>query len=497
MFGSSKGPKGEAKQFCNAVGSNVHQQISKALKESGTVFDNSDQIIFFKSYFDSFYLGVILMLEGPSDWIADDDLKKWICDGVLPNRLWEFYNRADGLIELSSGMAQEAKVNATVKQGESAGRNDAYYHTSNLYRFLVGKTLDIKDDHQEDEAVIKSGVPSDHPNEGKESNDAPVTDTTQVGNTAETEPKNVTSRISSTPKETKQTAPDRPSTQPIQKEQQSDGSLKFLLYFAIGIVIVFGGINFFTDGKWQTKQPNSYDVKSPAPTVGNNGGRIKQGGDNDRSKLEYRFNSEVTRTIQNSINRLSHSNQNTQNVDLELTFSRSGALLTWATLNRQQIDDQFLSRVMNRATFPVPPTHMSSTRVRVLMPKKQIRQNPKPTVASKPAPAKPTIDLQLRDNPSVAVSDLGRLSISIDTNWTPNYETPIVAIAPEESFLINDIAYDVSLVSKLTVGFVDTQRRIYIYSTPGIPPGRHTVLLEIINGDKLINVPVWFDVPRD
>ena len=489
MFGSMKSPKGDAKIFCDAIGSNIHQQISKALKETNTVFNGANDLIFFKSYFDAFYLGVILKTDGPTEWINDEELKKWICNGVIPKRLWDFYTRAEGLIELSKGMENEKEVAALVSQAQAAGTQDAIDITTSLYMFLTGKDLTLKknelseelDDHKE-AAINLNKKPKAEPKAARVRSKA-KSETNYTGNTRQQQTQAPKSNTSTT------------------NNKNSSGS-KTSIFVVAGIVIFIGGAIFFAEiQKTQNKKNNSTvqtAKKSNTQTVKSIVNTKKHQEElNLQKQLESRFNSGITNTLQTAMWRYGNSLMGSKSVLVELYFTSSGMISNYQIVNGDRSDKEMFKRVMQRVSLPPSPDHMSATKIRLQIPKRQTQvQNSAPTTSTSSKP-KPVQTLQLDDNPMVVVNNNGILDLTITTNWTPKYQTPSVFIASQESFSARGIEFDQKLVSGLNIDFRKSTRKIHIRSKSFVPSGDHTILLEIINGNKVINVPVWFKVPRN
>ena len=139
MFGIFKSKE---KRICDVVGKIIHTQISLALKENKEVFNRPEEIVFFSQYLTYFIWNIAANFNAVGKWTTEEEYKKYICEGVIPGRLWEIYQRYEAMKELSESAGfdmksiEELAVGAAVYDALHVDRNP-----DGLYRYLTNKDV--------------------------------------------------------------------------------------------------------------------------------------------------------------------------------------------------------------------------------------------------------------------------------------------------------------------------------------------------------------------
>ena len=128
-------------KFCKKVGQSIHKQIQDSLRTSPEVFTEPKHLIFFASYLDQLIWSYAEYNQINVDAFSDE-LKKNICDGVLPKRLWDAYQRGVAMREFNDVV--DVPIADFVEMGKAAGWADAKDGLHKFYRlakFLNGQDL--------------------------------------------------------------------------------------------------------------------------------------------------------------------------------------------------------------------------------------------------------------------------------------------------------------------------------------------------------------------
>jgi len=115
--------KNELNNVADQIGVEIHRQIVQVLKLKNQSLGTADEMVFVTGYLQSFV----------SVGFADQDFNlqikyiKHICNGVLPGRLWDVYQRGVAMVELAQGskMDKLAKAMEAYNLGRVAGDSDA------------------------------------------------------------------------------------------------------------------------------------------------------------------------------------------------------------------------------------------------------------------------------------------------------------------------------------------------------------------------------------
>lgn len=144
MFGLGKNKKYE--KIANNIGVLVHQQIKDAMESEGEVFRSPEEMAFTYSYLYSFFWEQFHFNGCDDEEILKKNIKQ-TCDRVIPNRLWEIYQRGEGLYQLAlsnNGGEKEKKVLNAYEKGYDSGTEDSIgiadnVVPSNLFKYLTGQ----------------------------------------------------------------------------------------------------------------------------------------------------------------------------------------------------------------------------------------------------------------------------------------------------------------------------------------------------------------------
>lgn len=113
----------------------------------GEVFRTPKEIAFTSGYLHMFFWEMFHS-RGCDDEDIHLKLLKQTCDRILPNRLWDIYERGESLhmLSLSSNEKKEKEVDKAYDKGMKSGADDSIgmddgIVPSNLLRYLIGKKL--------------------------------------------------------------------------------------------------------------------------------------------------------------------------------------------------------------------------------------------------------------------------------------------------------------------------------------------------------------------
>lgn len=141
MFGLFKGKK---QKISDEVGKCIHRQLSQALGESVEAFVRPEEAVFFSAYLNSLLWGFAQQRNAVGDWVLEGKYQEEICQRVLPDRLWDIYQRGQGMYELKDNGT--FNVEEVHEEGTSAGISDSCQplkSASNLYLYVTGKSLSL------------------------------------------------------------------------------------------------------------------------------------------------------------------------------------------------------------------------------------------------------------------------------------------------------------------------------------------------------------------
>ena len=142
------GKKRKFRKVADRIGEVVHLQILQSFEKKEGILGSSNEMVFVSGYLQTFvYVGLSDI--GCRDLSVHSKYIKHICNGVLPNRLWDIYQRGEALSELSqSGERQEfIEARKVYELSKDAGISDAhefFYNGTppkNLANYLIGQPV--------------------------------------------------------------------------------------------------------------------------------------------------------------------------------------------------------------------------------------------------------------------------------------------------------------------------------------------------------------------
>ncbi len=146
MFGF--GTKRKLRKIADSIGVLIHQQLRRVLTESENTFSTPEEIAFTSGYLSAYVWNVFDRC-GCKDIDVQNEHIKYLCDGVLPGRLWDVFQRGKAIKELAEGETKEeyARTCEAYEIGERAGLKDASEEycnrvpPQNLANYLLGRDL--------------------------------------------------------------------------------------------------------------------------------------------------------------------------------------------------------------------------------------------------------------------------------------------------------------------------------------------------------------------
>lgn len=146
MFG-----KGRAhRKLANKIGQQIHRQLIQAFEERPQLFENASEMVFTAAYLKAF---TFIAFSGIGCRDLDVHLRQiqYFCNGALPNRLWDIFQRGEALYELSEGEEREEfrQARESFELGQKAGIFDGCGFTdsgrppSNFTNFLTRGTIEV------------------------------------------------------------------------------------------------------------------------------------------------------------------------------------------------------------------------------------------------------------------------------------------------------------------------------------------------------------------
>lgn len=137
--------------LCDEVAKEVHRQIRDAIESTGAVFTHAEQFVFLYGYLSGLLWSYAAKKEGEAsqDWVLEDKYFKYICERVLPGRLWDFFKRGEEIVALNlspTDVPVPFKASEVNQFSREAGGIDSQELTSanSLYAFLTDDKENIK-----------------------------------------------------------------------------------------------------------------------------------------------------------------------------------------------------------------------------------------------------------------------------------------------------------------------------------------------------------------
>ena len=145
IFGNIFGKK--YKKEADIIGRALHEQIYDAMKSDEKLAGKNLKSAFFVGYMYSFVSAGFIVQGVSGDQL--DKYLKYICDGVIPGRLWEIFNAQLKYMESVKELLQ-LEENPEMVEGGAAGLWDGSNlitvdnraPRTNLKSYLLGKKLD-------------------------------------------------------------------------------------------------------------------------------------------------------------------------------------------------------------------------------------------------------------------------------------------------------------------------------------------------------------------
>ena len=137
--------------LCDEVAKEVHRQIRDAINSTGSVFTHAEQFVFFYGYLSGLLWTYARKREGESvsEWVTEDKYFKYICNRVLPDKLWDYFKRAEGIVLLNlspDNVPVPFKADEVNQLSREAGSLDSedIASANSLYAYLTGDSENIK-----------------------------------------------------------------------------------------------------------------------------------------------------------------------------------------------------------------------------------------------------------------------------------------------------------------------------------------------------------------
>lgn len=143
----------KCKKAVDVLGPHIHKQIVSAMKARSDVFSNPSEMAFFAGYMRSLIWDILDKI-GCKDYDVQTKMIKHVCEGVIPGRLWNVFERGEALSSsFLSGLNQEAEnAKESLEKGTECGLYDAseFDYKSiapdNLRRYLTGESVNTNID---------------------------------------------------------------------------------------------------------------------------------------------------------------------------------------------------------------------------------------------------------------------------------------------------------------------------------------------------------------
>jgi hypothetical protein len=150
VFGKNRRYK---KAINETLGPNIHKQIRDALTLNSQALTKPKQMAFAAGYLRTATISSLQELgcEDPDTW---DRMQKFLCDGVMPGKLWEIVLRALALMELDL----EPQVSRAYTHGQKLGLLDRHMDGDLLTEYLVGDEVEYLEDEENREEQSRSNA---------------------------------------------------------------------------------------------------------------------------------------------------------------------------------------------------------------------------------------------------------------------------------------------------------------------------------------------------
>ena len=138
----------EYRKLADRIGPVIHTQLSRVMGQSGETLGHPEEMAFTYGYLSTFTCRMFRDV-GCNDSLSQEEFIQYVCNGVIPGRLWDIFQRGKALSELSKDGEREEfkKTYEAYGKGKDAGVHDAQVfcdggHADNLARFLLGQPLE-------------------------------------------------------------------------------------------------------------------------------------------------------------------------------------------------------------------------------------------------------------------------------------------------------------------------------------------------------------------
>ena len=136
------------RNIANEIGKSLHSQIHSALKENENLASKKINSPFFAGYY-AYYVQMSFIQFGLKSNDAED-YYEFICEGIMPNKLWSIFNEQLNIIENTKNtdfdLTKEFEYGCEVGMwdGSNINNNDINESRNNLNSFLLNKSLNYK-----------------------------------------------------------------------------------------------------------------------------------------------------------------------------------------------------------------------------------------------------------------------------------------------------------------------------------------------------------------
>lgn len=145
------GIKNDYKNLADEIGRVLHEQIYGALKENEDLASKRINTPFFTGYYACFVQ--MSFVQAGAKSTEAEDYYEYICNGVMPKRLWKIFNTQLTILENSKGVSKFKEFEDEFELGAEAGMwdgsnlfswSDKKISRTNLRLYLLNKKLNFK-----------------------------------------------------------------------------------------------------------------------------------------------------------------------------------------------------------------------------------------------------------------------------------------------------------------------------------------------------------------
>jgi hypothetical protein len=133
--------KRKYKKSVNKIGPNIHKQIMDAVILNPSALTTPKHMTFAAGYLQAATISVLQEV-GCNDPDTSNQMLKFLCEGVMPGRLWDVLNRAHALMDLEV----EPQLLRAYNHGQRIGLVDRLMDGDMLTEYLVGNEVNYSED---------------------------------------------------------------------------------------------------------------------------------------------------------------------------------------------------------------------------------------------------------------------------------------------------------------------------------------------------------------